>query len=54
MMAKIPEASARMFKNVFVCKNCRNKLRSSPQKILNGKVKCRKCGKKAFRPLKKK
>jgi len=53
-MAKIAEASARMFKNVFVCKNCQRKLKSTPQKILDGKVKCRKCGKKAFRPLKKK
>jgi len=53
-MAKIPEAQKRMFKNVFVCKNCRSKIRADPQKILQKKVKCRKCGKKSFRPLKKK
>ncbi len=53
-MAKILEATNRLYKNVFVCKACQNKLRSDPQKILKGKVKCRKCGKKAFRPLKKK
>ena len=53
-MAKIPEAQNRLFKNVFVCKNCHSKIRSDPQKILKGKAKCRKCGKKAFRPLKKK
>ena len=53
-MAKIAEASARIFKNVFVCKSCQSKMKSTPQKILDGKVKCRKCGKKAFRPLKKK
>ncbi len=53
-MGKIPEANARMYKNVFVCKACQSKMRSNPQKILKGKVKCRKCGKRAFRPLKKK
>ena len=53
-MAKIAEANARIFKNVFVCKACQSKMKTTPQKILDGKVKCRKCGKKAFRPLKKK
>jgi ribosomal protein L40E len=53
-MAKIPEASNRLFKNVFVCKRCQLKIRADPQKILKGKVKCRKCKKSAFRPLKKK
>ena len=54
MATKIPEAQARLFKNVFVCKNCQSKKKADPLKILEGKVKCRKCGKKAFRPLKKK
>ena len=53
-MAKIPEATNRMFKNVFVCKNCNSKIRSEPIKILEGKIKCRKCKKRAFRPLRKK
>ena len=53
-MAKILEAQNRLFKNVYVCKKCRTKVRSDPQKILKGKVKCRKCAKRAFRPLKKK
>ena len=53
-MAKILEATNRMYKNVFVCKRCQTKMRSDPQKILKGKVKCRKCGKRAFRPLNKK
>jgi len=53
-MAKIQEAQNRLFKNVFVCKKCSSKIRARPIKILEGKVKCRKCGKKAFRPLKKK
>lgn len=53
-MAKIIEAQNRMFKNVFVCKNCHTKMRADPQKILKGKIKCRKCKKTAFRTLKKK
>ncbi len=53
-MAKIKEAHNRIFKNIYVCKKCRTKIRSDPQKILKGKVKCRKCKKSAFRPLKKK
>ena len=53
-MAKIPEAQNRLFKKVFVCKNCQSKIKADPQKILRGKIKCRKCNKKAFRTLKKK
>ncbi|GIU68560.1 MAG: hypothetical protein KatS3mg001_410 [Candidatus Pacearchaeota archaeon] len=53
-MAKILEAQKRLFKNVFVCKSCNAKIRADPQKILKGKVKCRKCKRKAFRPLRKK
>ncbi len=53
-MAKIPEAQNRLFKNVFVCKKCQSKMKAKPIQILEGKVKCRNCGKKAFRPVKKK
>ena len=53
-MAKILEAQNRLFKNIFVCKSCQTKIRADAQKILKGKVKCRKCKKKAFRPLRKK
>ena len=53
-MAKILEATNRLFKNVFVCKSCRTKTRADAQKVLKGKIKCRKCKKKAFRPLRKK
>jgi len=53
-MAKIPEAQNRLFKNIFVCKTCHTKIRANPQRILKGKVKCRKCKKNAFRTLKKK
>ena len=54
MATKIPAAQARMFKNVFICKNCKSKVRAAPRKILEGKVRCRKCLGKAFRPIRKK
>jgi predicted Zn finger-like uncharacterized protein len=53
-MAKLPATQARIFKNVFVCKNCKTKVRAEPLRILIGKVKCRKCNRKAFRPIRKK
>lgn len=53
-MAKIAEATNRLFKNVFVCKNCKTKLKSKPIKILKEEVRCKKCGKTSFRPLRKK
>lgn len=52
-MAKIPEAQNRLFKNVFICKNCKSRMRADIQKVLKGKVRCRKCGKVAFRAIKK-
>jgi len=53
-MAKIQEATNRLFKNVFVCKKCQTKTRANPIRILEGKVTCRKCKKRVFRPIKKK
>lgn len=49
-MAKIPEASARMFTRVFVCKRCKKKIRADPIKIRAKKIVCRVCGSKHFRP----
>ena len=53
-MAKVAAAQSRLFKNVFVCKKCRSKIKAESRKIITGKIKCRKCGGKAFRPKKKK
>ena len=53
-MAKIPEAQARLYKNVFICKKCKSKVRSPTIKILQEKVKCRSCGGKSFRAVRKK
>jgi len=54
MATKIPAAQNRMFKNVFICKNCKQKMRVEPLKILQGKVRCRKCKGKNFRTVRKK
>jgi ribosomal protein L40E len=53
-MAKIAAAQVRMFKNVFICKECNSKIKAEPRKILLGKIKCRKCGATVFRPKRKK
>jgi hypothetical protein len=54
MATKIPAAMARLYKNVFVCKDCSSKIRAEARKIAEGKVRCRKCKSKAFRPISKK
>lgn len=54
MAVKIPVAQARLFKNVFVCRVCNSKVRADSRKIIEGKVKCRKCKKRAFRAIRKK
>ena len=54
MATKILAAQNRLFKNAFICKNCKHKMRVEPLKILQGKVKCRKCGKRDFRTPRKK
>jgi hypothetical protein len=54
MATKIPAAQKRMFRDVFVCRNCNKKIRSQPVKIIAGKIKCPRCNNRAFRPIKKK
>jgi len=53
-MVKFPEAEARIIHNIFVCRNCKTKIRANIMKVLQGKIKCRKCNSKALRPLRKK
>ncbi|MBU0471659.1 MAG: 50S ribosomal protein L40e [Nanoarchaeota archaeon] len=53
-MAKFPEADARLFHNIFVCKKCKSKIRAPNLKVFAGKVACRKCGAKALRTVRKK
>lgn len=52
-MAKFPEAQQRLFMNVYVCRSCKTKVRSTPVKVNLKKLVCRRCGKRNFRPIKK-
>ncbi len=52
-MAKIQEATDRLFHNVFVCKKCKTKVRAQSIKIIAKKITCKKCSSKSFRALKK-
>ncbi len=54
MATKISAAQNRLYKNAFVCKVCKHKMRLDPQKILGGKARCRKCKSTDFRPVRKK
>ena len=54
MATKLPATQARLYHNMFVCQHCKAKIRAEPRKILEKKVRCRKCLKKAFRPIRKK
>ena len=42
-MAKFEEANTRKFKNVFVCKRCKSKIRAPNLKVIEGKINCRNC-----------
>ena len=54
MATKIPVAQKRMFQNVFVCKDCRKKMRTQAVKVASGKAKCPRCGSNALRTIRKK
>jgi len=47
--AKFPEAEARLFNRVFICRHCGAKIRADPLKVRNKKIKCRKCKRMALR-----
>lgn len=53
-MVKFPEAGARKFRNVFICKKCKTKIRTPNIKVIQGKIKCRRCNSHAFRAVRKK
>jgi hypothetical protein len=54
MATKIAVAHTRLFRNIFVCKNCGQKIRTEPLRVINKTIKCRRCQKKSFRPIKSK
>lgn len=53
-MAIFPEASKRLFGNVYVCKVCKSKRKAQSLKVQEGRVKCRKCGSKRLRTVRRK
>ena len=53
-MAKFEEAEQRLFRNMFVCRKCKSKIRAPAMLVSQGKVKCRKCNSKALRAIKRK
>ena len=53
-MVKFPEGQVRKYRNIFICKKCSTKIRSRSMKIIQGKVKCRRCNSKRFRSVRKK
>ena len=53
-MAKFEEAMARIMRGIFVCRNCKSKIRASSLKVSQGKVKCRSCTSIKLRPKRKK
>ena len=54
MATKIPAAMDRLFKNIFICKNCSARIRADPKKIAEKSVRCRRCKKSVFRTTRKK
>ncbi|MBI4143290.1 hypothetical protein HY487_00230 [Candidatus Woesearchaeota archaeon] len=53
-MVKFHEAEIRKFRNVFVCRRCKSKIKAPNMKIIQGKISCRRCGGKAFKSVRKK
>ncbi len=50
-MAVFKEAEARLYKNVYVCKDCERKFRTTVGKVLAGKASCRFCSSNKIRPV---
>ncbi|MBW2963187.1 50S ribosomal protein L40e [Candidatus Woesearchaeota archaeon] len=53
-MVKFDEAGARLFRNIFVCRKCKTKIRASSMKVSSGLIRCRRCNSKILRPKRKK
>lgn len=50
-MVEFPEAKARLYKNVYICRKCERKTKIPIGKVLAGKGICRKCSGKTLRPV---
>ena len=55
-MGTFPEAKARILDNIFVCKKCKTKIRTTNLRVIKGEVRCRNttCRSRALRPMRKK
>ena len=53
-MVRFPEAEARLFRNIYVCKQCKTQRRIPVGKVLVGKGQCKNCGSRKLRAKKKK
>ncbi|MBI2558632.1 hypothetical protein HYW20_04885 [Candidatus Woesearchaeota archaeon] len=53
-MVKFHEAEVRRFRNVFICRKCKSKIKTPNIKIIQGKVRCRRCGSRQFKAVRKK
>ncbi|HLD02487.1 MAG TPA: hypothetical protein VJC07_02190 [Candidatus Nanoarchaeia archaeon] len=54
MTKKYLEASARLFYRVFVCRKCKTKLKANARDLASGKISCKRCQGRHFRPIKSK
>lgn len=54
MATRLPAAQKRLFKNIFVCKRCSQKIRADSIKVIQKQVACRRCRGRVFRPIKSK
>lgn len=50
-MGVFPEAEARLYQNVYICRRCETKTRVAVGRILAGKGVCRKCSYKHLRKV---
>lgn len=53
-MGIFPEAAKRLLDNIFVCKRCKSKVRTTNLRVIKGETRCRKCQSNALRPMRKK
>lgn len=54
MAAKLPVAQKRLFRDVYVCRNCNKKIRSQSVRIIAKRIKCPRCDNRNFRAIRKK
>ncbi len=52
-MATFPEAEARLYQNIYICRKCESKIRVPISKVLAGKAVCRNCKSKQLRVVRK-